>query len=70
MLKKDNLIGICLNCIFFGFFLIASLPIGFSFAVDLTHPVSEALNSGFLMVFATVWGTIYSYTASWILDID
>ena len=50
--------------------MIASLPIGFSFAVDLTHPVSEALSSGFLMVFATVWGTIYSYTASWILDID
>ena len=53
----------------FGFFLIATLPVGFSFSVDLTYPVNETLSSGFLMFFSTIWGTIYSYTASYILSV-
>ena len=59
----------CVHLSFFGFFLIATLPVGFSFSVDLTYPVNETLSSGFLILFSTIIGTIYSYTASYILSV-
>lgn len=68
-LKKDNFVILCIHLAFFGFFLIATLPVGFSFSVDLTYPVNETLSSGFLILFSTIFGTIYSYTASYILSV-
>ena len=59
----------CIHLALFGFFLIATLPVGFSFSVDLTYPVNETLSSGFLILFSTIVGTIYSYTASYILSV-
>lgn len=59
-----------MNCAFFGFFLIAVLPVGYSFAVDLTHPVSESMTTGFVMTFATIWGSGFSYLSAYILDIE
>jgi predicted MFS family arabinose efflux permease len=69
-IKKDNFVNLCIHLAFFGFFLIATLPVGFSFSVDLTYPVNETLSSGFLILFSTIIGTIYSYTATYILSVS
>jgi cyanate permease len=34
-IKKDNFVILCVHLAFFGFFLIATLPIGFSFPIIL-----------------------------------
>ena len=69
-LREDFYIQIAIHLALFGFFLIAVLPVGYSFAVDLTHPVSESMTTGFVMTFATIWGSFFSYISAYILDIE
>ncbi|MDD5712154.1 MAG: hypothetical protein PHY31_05260, partial [Smithellaceae bacterium] len=40
----------------FGFFLIAALPIGLTYAVEKTHPVPEATSNGILMLSGQISG--------------
>ena len=38
-----------LICFIVGFFMIPIMPVGFEFGVELTHPIGEALPTGYLM---------------------
>ena len=69
-LRENFYIPIAIHLACFGFFLIAVLPVGYSFAVDLTHPISESMTTGFVMTFATIWGSFFSYLSAYILDIE
>jgi len=69
-LREDFYIPIAIHLACFGFFLIAILPVGYRFAVDLTHPTSEAMTTGLVMTFATIWGTFLSYLSAYILEIE
>lgn len=40
----------------FGFFLIAALPVGLTYAVEKTHPVPEATSNGVLMLSGQISG--------------
>jgi len=42
----------------FGFFLVAALPIGLTYAVEKTHPVPEATSNGILMLSGQVSGIL------------
>lgn len=43
---------VCINISFLGFFLLPIIPVSYSFAVELTYPVSEAMSNGLLMLFS------------------
>ncbi|KAM8921317.1 choline/ethanolamine transporter FLVCR2 [Pelodytes ibericus] len=51
-----------------GFFMTGYLPLGFEFAVELTHPESEGTSSGLLNVSAQVFGLIFTTAQGQILD--
>lgn len=42
----------------FGFFLVAALPIGLTYAVEKTHPVPEATSNGILMLSGQISGIV------------
>ena len=42
----------------FGFFLVAALPVGLTYAVEKTHPVPEATSNGILMLSGQVSGIV------------
>jgi MFS family permease len=42
----------------FGFFLVAALPVGLTYAVEKTHPVPEATSNGILMLSGQVSGIL------------
>ena len=41
-----------LNISFLGFFILPVIPVSYSFAVELTYPVSEAMSNGSMMLFS------------------
>jgi MFS family permease len=42
----------------FGFFLVSALPIGLTYAVEMTHPVPEATSNGMLMLSGQISGIL------------
>lgn len=53
-LSSIVLLGLC--GFFFGFFLIAAMPVGLTYAVERTHPVPEATSNGILMLGGQIGG--------------
>jgi len=49
---------VCINIAFLGFFLLPIIPVCYSFAVELTYPVSEAMSNGLLMLFSQIVGIV------------
>ena len=45
-----------LNVALLGAFLVPVVPLGFSFSVELTHPVSEAMSNGIIALMAQLLG--------------
>lgn len=41
-----------------GFFVISIIPIGYSFSVELTYPVSEVMSNGLILVLSKLLGAI------------
>jgi len=54
-----NYILLCFVCFFFGFFLVAALPIGLTYATEKTHPVPEATSNGMLMLAGQISGIVF-----------
>lgn len=52
------------NIAFMGFFLIPIIPIGYSFSVELTYPVSEAMSNGVMVFFSQILGTLITILAT------
>ena len=53
-----------------GFFLIAIMPVGYSYAIELTHPVSEVMSNGVIQVISQVTSTGFSLYGSWVSEND
>ena len=49
---------VCINIALLGFFLLPIIPVCYSFAVELTYPVSEAMSNGLLMLFSQLVGIV------------
>ena len=62
--KDFNLLAI--NGCFAGFFTLPIIPIAFQFSVELSHPVSEALSNGLMMLFSQVFGIIVTYLGTFL----
>jgi sugar phosphate permease len=45
----------------FGFFLLSSGPIGFQYAAEITHPVSEGTSNGFLLLAGQISGILFIF---------
>ena len=52
------------------FFTIAIIPVGFSFACELTYPVSEPLSNGILMLVSQFGGFVVTILANLIEAFD
>lgn len=59
---NDNLVSIC--CFFTGFAMIAIIPVGLDFGVELTHPTPEPVSSGILLSSGAGIGIILTIAAS------
>ena len=53
-----NIIIVSINIACMGFFILPILPIGYSFAVEITYPVSEVMSNGTMMLVAQLLGTL------------
>lgn len=47
-----------------GILIIPIIPIGYSFSIELTYPVSEAMSNGFIVFIAQIVGTILTIVAT------
>ena len=58
------------NLFMLGLFNLPVIPIGFSFCVELTYPLGEALSNGLMMLLAYICGTTLSLIGSIICEGD
>jgi MFS transporter, FLVCR family, feline leukemia virus subgroup C receptor-related protein len=69
-LPSQNIWLLSLNVSSIGFFLLPIIPIGYSYAIELTYPVSESMSNGVLMMFSQIVGSVVTFTASILSDIN
>lgn len=65
-LPTQSTVLLSINIAILGLFLIPIIPISYSFSVELTHPVSEAMSNGVMVFFSQLVGTIITIVATWI----
>jgi len=51
-LPSGNVTLMAINLAVLGFFMIPIIPLGYSFSVELTYPVSEAMSNGLMVFFS------------------
>jgi hypothetical protein len=51
-LPSMNIYFVIPNVFLLGFFTIPIIPIGYSFSVELTYPISEIMSNGIMMMFS------------------
>ena len=47
-----------------GFFILPILPVGYSFIVEVTHPVSEIMSTGVMMCLGQIAAILLTVAAS------
>ena len=47
-----------------GFFILPILPVGFSFIVEITHPVSEIMSTGLMMSLGQIAAIVLTVVAT------
>ena len=52
------------NIAIVGFFILPIIPVGYSFSIELTFPVSEAMSNGIIMLFSQIVGTGVTYIST------
>ena len=52
------------NIGFLGIFVLPMIPIGYSFSVELTYPVSEAMSNGFMIFLSQIIGSVLVIVAT------
>ena len=67
-LPSGNLLIFSLNLAILGFLIVPTTPISFSFASELTFPVSVTLTQGILLLVTQIYGTALSYLATYIIE--
>ena len=63
-LSYGNKIIVSINIAALGFFILPIIPIGYSFAVEITFPVSEVMSNGTMSLVAQLFGTLLTAIAS------
>lgn len=53
-----------------GFFILPIIPVGYSFSIELTYPVSEVMSNGIIMLFSQFIGTIVTYVGTVVAQKD
>ena len=56
-LPSKSVYWLDLNIAILGIFILPIIPVGFSFSVELTYPVSEPMSNGLMMFFSQIIGT-------------
>ncbi|MCK4529535.1 hypothetical protein KAW18_19395, partial [candidate division WOR-3 bacterium] len=51
-------IPLCIISFLYGFLLVSALPIGLTYAAEITYPVPEATSNGVLMLIGQIGGII------------
>jgi len=69
-LPSGSLIYFEINIAFLGFFLLPIIPVGYSFAIEMTFPVSEAMSNGIMMLFSQIIGSGVTVGATVLSGID
>ena len=67
-LPMGNVLALYLNNLFFGMFLVPLTPIGYSFSVEMTYPVSEAMSIGIISMMGSLMGFVLTYIATILAD--
>ena len=63
-LPSKNMIIFDFNIAVMGFFILPIIPVGYSFSIELTFPVSEAMSNGIIMLFSQIVGTGVTYVST------
>lgn len=63
-LPTESTLMMTVNIAVLGLFLIPIIPIGYSFSIELTHPVSEAMSNGVMVFFSQIVGTVITIIAT------
>lgn len=69
-LGPDYFIYACINIGILGFFIVPIMPVAFSFAVELTYPVSEALSNGTMGLVSQVLGVLETLLVTKLAEVD
>jgi sugar phosphate permease len=63
-LPSEQMIPFDINIAVMGFFILPIIPVGYSFSIELTFPVSEAMSNGIIMLFSQIVGTGVTYVST------
>lgn len=63
-LPSENMFIFDTNIAVMGFFILPIIPVGFSFSIELTFPVSEPMSNGIVMLCSQIVGTGVTYIAT------
>jgi FLVCR family feline leukemia virus subgroup C receptor-related protein len=63
-LPNGNITYLAINMGIMGFFLIAVMPIGYSYAIELSFPVSEVMSNGLMQMISQICSTVCSLVGS------
>ena len=69
-LPTRRLFYVNLNLAILGAVLVPIVPLGFSFSVELTHPVSEAMSNGVIVLAAQLLGFFMTYIGTVLADTE
>lgn len=61
---------VAINLALFGFFIVPIQPLGLSFCCEISHPVSEAMSNGIILLSAEMVAFSFTYLASALIGID
>lgn len=57
-LPSGNTVIFSVNIAFVGMAVIPAIPIAYSYSVELTYPISEAMSNGMMILFSQIYGTL------------
>lgn len=60
---------LAINTSLCGFFIVPIIPVAYTFAVELTYPVSEPMSNGIMMLLSQILGTAVTYYGTMLANI-
>jgi FLVCR family feline leukemia virus subgroup C receptor-related protein len=69
-IPAGNIYLLLANCSALGFFLLPIIPVGYSFASEITFPISEAMSNGLMIMSSQLCAIILTPLVTWIIKKD
>lgn len=66
IIPEGKIVLLSVNLVFLGVFVLPIIPLGYSFSVELTYPVSEPMSNGIMILISQLVGTVVSIIGSYI----